>query len=243
MNNRDKKIADGGLTDEPSLKKTMYENIPRIIIIGTTAAIIITALLISFSSDPLEKRIKDLVTSIASLASAAFISVFSYHYQSKGQHNRDQITNEINTITREINTITKEQDRRNRSFLNRPLILISSEISKLNKILENDDDAKKIRNLSYIHDNNGQQETLQHFQNKNRQTFKEGINNIHKKSLDIRTFIGDIYEDISVSAQYFEDTVNNQQPDIKSWINASKKAIHEADIARDHIELFFIHSI
>src|SRR5215210_5614886 len=140
MNNRDKKIADGGLTDEPSLKKTMSENIPRIIIIGTTAVIIITSLLISFlSDDPLEKKIKDLVTSIASLASAAFISIFSYHYQRKGQHNRDQITNEINTITREINTITKEQDRRNRSFLNGPLILISSEISKLSKILENDD--------------------------------------------------------------------------------------------------------
>jgi hypothetical protein len=243
LNNRDKKIPDGGLTGEPSLKKAMSENIPRIIIVGTTALIIITSLLILVvSSDPLEKRIKDLFTSIAALASAAFISVFSYHYQNKSQYNRDQITNEINTnrdqMTREINTITKEQDRRSRSFLNGPLILISSDISKLSKILENDDDVKKIRNPSHIQDNNGQQEILQRFQNKNRQIFKEGIKNIREKSLYIRTFIGDIYEDISVSAEYFEDTINNQQRDIKSWINTYKSTIHEADIARDHIDYF-----
>jgi hypothetical protein len=64
---------------------------------------------------------------------------------------------------------------------------------------------------------------------------------IDDKALQIREFVGELYLEIRTTNYYLkqalEDSQNNQLP-IEEWKDKYKRAIHESDIVRDHIEYF-----
>jgi hypothetical protein len=163
------------------------------------------------------------------------VTAILYYYQSKDEIRRSKILNEIDNIN-------KVQERIHLSVIRGPLIGISIEIGELrNRLKEGLDTIEDHINKLSDNELNYKYELLQYFLNKNKGQFESDSETLHIEANHIRSFIGEIYQEIITTLSYLRDSITISEPNtdakreiklqiIKKWINDCKIAIHESDI-------------
>jgi hypothetical protein len=166
--------------------------------------------------------LKDKIDSVISLAVGGIVTGFLSYYQSKDEIKKTE-------LLKKINNIAEVQERIHLSLIRGPLVRISIEIGQLRKKLKDGLELATVDNI----------EKLQRFHSANEDCFKSSCHKIRSEADFIRAFIGDIYQEIVTTTNYLDNSVrimdlkHNTKLEI---IEECTKAIHEADILRDHID-------
>lgn len=249
---------------------TLKEKTPRVSLVG--AGIVIIALVV-FVTVPIKwgspstpiLTPTDIITPIISVVSATFIALFTYHYQSISQNKRDEILNKVNEVANNQESILL-------SSVRGQLIGISDKIGRICEDLSeclpdvrdyiNIQSPQKDSDPTSDQKNSGASPIIQappdqdaptsavkRIQDKAK-TIKDKVEKIKDESAGIRSFIGELYQEILTVKYYIwkafpgenddtnanikiEDIQNKQQ-----IIDNIKNALHEAYTLKYHIDYF-----